>query len=208
MAKLIFIFFLCACATAADSTAVDPAFTASVRTDSTAEPILVQNVLLQLEFRGVGVYFKDDYPTLPAFPMENGEIIRFENVRQAFCRGERVFWRKFVQPELRSNYTDVDAEGYRRYSDVEVRLKLIDYNGKITEGLLKRPDFSDVFLIGKTERGEFRLQLDQENGKTVEINFRKASVRRCKKSPDHIFWQPDYRYCPYCGEELISETTP
>ena len=209
MKKQIVLFVLAASIAAAQSTEVISPFTGKIRPDTSQTYIDVANLTLRMEYKGYGLYYPADYPTLTMVPLDNGEIIQFENIKEITLHGERVFWRKYVAPEDRNNYFDVDAEGYRRYSDVEVMLRITDWDGKVTEGMLKRPEASDVYFEGKTERGIFRLQIDQENNKIVHVRFMRTVILRCTGDPAHVFENVDYKFCPICGKPLnkVDKTT-
>lgn len=202
MKKWIVLFMLAAAMAAAQSTEAISPFAVKIRPDTSQAFIDVANLTLRMEYKGYGLYYPADYPTLTMLPLDNGEIIQFENIKEITLHGERVFWRRYVAPEERNNYLDVDAEGYRRYSDVEVMLQITDWDGKVTKGMLKRPEASDVYFEGKTERGIFRLQIDQENNKIVDVRFMRTVILRCTGDPTHVFENVDYKFCPICGKPL------
>lgn len=200
---LLLMIGLCVLAMASpDSTAVVSPFTAKIRPDTSQAYIAVSNLTLRMEYKGYGLYLPTDYPILTMIPLDNGEMVHFQTIQEITLHGERVQWKKFVAPDERGNYSDVDADGYRRYSDVEVIVDLKDWNGKITQAMLKRPENSDVYFEGKTERGNYRLQIDQENNKTVNVQFLKSFSVQCTGDPTHVFENAGFSFCPICGKPL------
>ena len=177
-------------------------FEAKIYPDSSKPAILVKNLQLEFIFAGYGVYLPSDYPTVTYFPLESGERINMENIAEVQCRPVRVEWKKYLEPEQRAQNVPVDAQGYRHWSDVEVDITLRDWNGNLVQSRLFRPDISDVFLIGKTDRGDFRLQLDQENGKMVRLEFEPLFIMQCTGDINHLFPNMRWKYCPICGASL------
>ncbi|HNW59467.1 MAG TPA: hypothetical protein PKI62_07320 [bacterium] len=177
-------------------------FEARVYPDSSKPAIQVKNLQLEFVFAGYGVYLPSDYPTMAAFPLESGERIAMENIAEVLCRPVRVQWKKFLEPEQRRADPQIDAEGYRHWSDVEVEVSLKDWNGGTVQSRLFRPEVSDVYITGTTDRGDFRLQLDQENGKLVRIEFEPLFIMQCTGDINHLFPNMKWKYCPLCGASL------
>ncbi|GEM_PF-597576 len=177
-------------------------FEARVYPDSSKPPIQVKNLQLEFVFAGYGVYLPSDYPTLTAFPLESGERIAMENIAEVVCKAVRVQWKKYQEPEKRHTDSRVDAQGYLHWSDVEVEVTLKDWNGQTVQSRLFRPEISDVYLTGTTDRGDFRLQLDQENGKSVRIEFEPLFIMQCTGDFNHLFPNMNWKYCPLCGASL------
>lgn len=177
-------------------------FEAKVYPDSTKPPVVVKQLQLEFIFAGYGVYLPSDYPTLTSFPLETGERVEMENIAEVLCRPVRVEWKKYLEPGQRQDKPTVDAQGYQHWSDVEVELTLKDWSGAVTAARLSRPEISDVYLTGKTDRGDFRLQLDQENGRTVRIEFEPLFIMRCTGDLSHLFPNMRWKYCPLCGSAL------
>lgn len=177
-------------------------FEARVYPDSSKPAIQVKNLQLEFVFAGYGVYLPSDYPTLTAFPLESGERIAMENIAELVCRPVRVQWKKYQEPDQRRTDARVDAQGYRHWSDVEVEVMLKDWNGNSVQSRLFRPEISDVYLTGMTDRGDFRLQLDQENGKMVRLEFEPLFIMQCTGDLNHLFPNMNWKYCPLCGASL------
>lgn len=178
------------------------AVTAFVEPDSGKEQIRVTDLKLDFRFAGYGYYLPSNYPVSESIPLENGEVVKLENIAEATFKARRVRWKKFIPEEERKNYTDVDSEGYRHWSAVEVECWIRDWEGNDTRSRIKRPDYSDVYLVGKTNRGEYGLQIDQENSKTVHVIFEPNFIMQCEKDKSHLFPNSSYVYCPFCGSKL------
>ncbi|HNY92017.1 MAG TPA: hypothetical protein PKM23_10880 [bacterium] len=179
---------------------------AKVYPDSSKPAVTVKNLQLEFVFAGYGVYLPSDYPTVTHFPLESGERVLMENVAEITCFPMRVEWKKYLEPDQRSRSVPVDAQGYRHWSDVEVEVLIKDWNGNQVKSRLFRPEISDVYLIGRTDRGDFRLQLDQENGKTVRIEFEPLFIMQCSGDINHLFPNMKWKYCPLCGASLKKVT--
>jgi hypothetical protein len=177
-------------------------FEAKIYPDSSKPAVQVKNLQLEFVFAGYGVYLPSDYPTVTHFPLESGERISMENIAEMYCQPVRVQWKKYVEPGQRNQNTMVDAQGYHHWSDVEVEITLKDWNGNLVRSRLFRPEISDVYLTGTTDRGDFRLQLDQENGKTVRIEFEPLFIMQCTGDINHLFPNMKWKYCPLCGASL------
>ena len=175
---------------------------AKVYPDSSKPAIVVKHLQLEFTFAGYGVYLPSDYPTVSYFPLESGERVSFESIAELICRPSRVQWKKYIEPAQRSSVTAVDQQGYRHWSDVEVEVAIKDWNGNQLNSRLFRPEISDVYLVGATDRGEFRLQIDQENGKTVRIEFEPLFIMQCSGNINHLFPNVRWKYCPLCGASL------
>lgn len=175
---------------------------AIVYADSGKTGVEVMNLRLEYEFAGYGLYIPEKYPTCQKFSLTNGQSVEFSNVSRAFLRGERVKWKKYIKPQNRSLYPNIDEQGYRHWSDIEVNTRIIDWQGNEIKSRLERPENSDVFLIGKTMQGDFSLQIDQENDKTVVVKFKPRFVMQCTKNEKHLFPNRHYKFCPICGAPL------
>ncbi|MBD3377197.1 hypothetical protein GF406_19360 [candidate division KSB1 bacterium] len=175
---------------------------ARISPDTTFTPILVKDIKLDFRFAGYGVYIPSNYPVVTKISLENGEIIPFPEIARMEMTGQRVQWKKFVQPGERSEYPSIDEQGYYHWSEIEVDVRLRDWDGEITKARLKRPELCDVYLIGRTERGEYELQIDQENDKTIVVEFLANFIMQCTENPTHIFPNKEYKYCPLCGNPL------
>lgn len=179
---------------------------ARIAADSGRQYITVQNLMIDFVFAGYGLYTPSEYPILTEMPLENGERILFNKIKEMTLSGERVFWKEFVPIEERSKFATIDANGYRHWSDIEVNVRATDWEGNVVKSRLKRPEYSDVFLRGETKRGELELQIDQENNKKVHIIFRPQFVMQCTGDKSHLFPNSDFKFCPYCGSPLIRIT--
>jgi hypothetical protein len=179
---------------------------ALVAADSGAYYIDVNNLILDFVFSGYGLYAPGDYPILTEFPLQNGERVRFDRIKEITLAPERVFWKEFVEFERRHEFTSIDEFGYRHWSDIELNVWLIDWEGNSIRSRLRRPQYSDIYLRGETGRGVLELQLDQENGKKVHIIFRPNYVMQCTGNKSHIFPNSSYKFCPLCGSSLIKLT--
>ena len=67
---------------------------------------------------------------------------------------------------------------------------------------LQRPEVSDIFLSGATEHGDYRLQLDQENNRTVRVQFEALFIMQCRGNLKHLFPNLNWKFCPLCGSSL------
>ncbi len=179
---------------------------ARVAADSGDQYIYVKNLMLDFVFAGYGLYAPSEYPIITEIPLENGERIRFDKIKEMSLSGQRVFWKEFVPLDKRDKFTTVDANGYRHWSDIEVNVRLVDWEGNVVASRLKRPEYADVYLRGETNRGELELQIDQENDKKVHVVFRPHFVMQCTGNKSHLFPNSDFKYCPYCGHPLTRIT--
>ncbi|MBN1479925.1 hypothetical protein EH223_18535 [candidate division KSB1 bacterium] len=179
---------------------------ARVSADSGKYYVEVNNLLLDFVFAGYGLYAPGDYPILTEFPLANGEKVRFDRVKEVTFSPERVFWKEYVEYDKRKEYLNVDENGYRHWSEIEVNVRLVDWENNFIHSRLKRPESSDIYLRGETSRGELELQVDQENGKKVHIIFRPNFVMQCTGEKSHLFPNSAFKYCPICGKPLIKWT--
>ncbi|MBN1466953.1 hypothetical protein JXA02_14460 [candidate division KSB1 bacterium] len=179
---------------------------ALVAADSGKYYIDVKNLILDFVFSGYGLYSPGDFPILTEFPLQNGERVRFDRIKEITLSPERLFWKEYVGPEKRQQYANVDEQGYRHWSDIEINVRLIDWEGNLIRSRLRRPEYSDIFLRGETSRGVFELELDQENGNKVHIVFRPNYVMQCTGNKSHLFPNSTYKFCPLCGHSLIKLT--
>lgn len=182
--------------------------TAMISPDSGENQIKVKELQLDFKFAGYGYYMPAQYPIADEIPLENGEIVQLANIAEATFSASRVNWKKFIPETERKNYAKVANDGYRHWSAVEVEVWLRDWDGNITESRIKRPDYADVFLIGKTQRGDYSLQIDQENNKTVHVVFEPTFILQCTKDKSHLFPNSSYQFCPYCGSKLKKINKP
>jgi hypothetical protein len=196
------IFIACLMGTSYSQNEKLSSFTASVYPDKNADAIEVNHLKLNFTFAGYGVYLPSEYPTLTSIPLEDGEDVNFASIRKLTVTGKRVNWKKYIEPDQRRKYEDIDADGYYHWSDVEVEVTITDWNDKVITSRIKRPDVADVYLVGQTDRGDFRLQLDQENNKTVVVSFKPNFVMQCENDPTHLFPNLNWKYCPICGGKL------
>jgi hypothetical protein len=180
----------------------DPSITAMIAPDSGENQIKVRELKLDFKFAGYGYYMPSNYPLADEIPLENGEIVQLENIAEATLNASRVQWKKFISEPERKNYTDIADDGYRHWSAIEVDVWLRDWDGNITSSRIKRPEYADVFLVGITQRGDFSLQIDQENNKTVQIIFEPTFILQCTKDKTHLFPNSSFQFCPYCGSKL------
>jgi len=177
-------------------------FNAYVSPDSARESIYVTALKIDFKFAGYGTYIPAEYPTLTELPLETGERISFDKIAEATFKAERVQWKQFVDPDQRHQYESVDEQGYRHWSDVEIVATVKDWEGETIRSRIARPEVSDVFLSGKTSRGDFRLQIDQENNKTVHVVFEPLFSMVCAKDASHVFPNSSWTFCPICGSKL------
>ena len=196
------IFIACLTGLASGQGEDSPSFTATVYPDKSGEGIEVNHLKLDFVFAGYGVYIPSEYPTLTQIPLEVGENVKFENVKRLTLAGKRVSWKKYIEPDQRRKYENMDGDGYYHWSDIEVEVTVTDWNDKVITSRIKRPDVADVFLIGQTNRGDFKLQLDQENNKTVVAVFKPNFVMQCQNDHTHLYPNLNWQYCPICGGKL------
>ena len=76
------------------------------------------------------------------------------------------------------------------------------WDGRVTHSRLQRPEVSDIFLSGATEHGDYRLQLDQENNRTVRVQFEALFIMQCRGNLKHLFPNLNWKFCPLCGSSL------
>lgn len=179
---------------------------ARVSADSGKYYVEVNNLLLDFVFAGYGLYAPGDYPILTEIPLENGEKVRFDRIKEITMTPERVFWKEYIEFEKRKEYINVDENGYRQWSDIEVNIRLVDWENNVIYSRLKRPEESDIYLRGETIRGVLELQVDRENGKKTHVIFRPNFVMQCTGDKSHLFPNSHYVYCPVCGKKLIKLT--
>lgn len=177
-------------------------FSAIVYPDSSGKSVTVNNLRLDFRFAGYGIYLPDNYPSVTYLPLETGENINFQYLIEVTFTGKRVEWKQFVEPERRDEYDNIDKNGYRHWTAVEVQTSVLDLQRNRTESRIDRPDYADVYLKGTTPRGDFKLKLNQENGKTVRIVFKSSLVLQCVKDSTHVFPHSDWKFCPVCGGAL------
>lgn len=176
---------------------------AIVSPDSAKEPpIRVSDLKLDFVFAGYGIYVEAEYPLLLEIPLMSGERVHLEKISQVSFHSKRVNWKKYVKPTERAQHRDIDSEGYRHWSDIEVDVYIKDLQGNLISGRIQRPEYGDIYLVGKTERGDFKLQVDQENNKTVLINILHDWSMQCEKNPLHVFSDASWKFCPICGGKL------
>jgi hypothetical protein len=204
--SLVISFALSAAEPDIKQTSPPRSLSAKVAPDSGESWVAVNDLKLEFTFAGYGYYDPKDYGTLTELPLETGERVEFENIAEMTVTGIRTHWRKYVQPAERDQYDNVDEEvdenGYRTWSDVEADLVIVDWNGKVIRSRIERPELADIYLIGRTARGTFKLQLDQENGKKVHVKFLPVFVMQCSKNSSHTFHNTTWKFCPHCGAEL------
>jgi hypothetical protein len=179
-----------------------PGITAFVESDSGKNRIKVENLKLEFKYGGYGVYVISDYPVLTRIPLENGEFVQFSSILSATFRGKRVEWKQYIERENRNEFDNIDDMGFYHWDELEVECVIKDKQDNIIRSRIKRPHLADIFLTGTTDRGDFRLQLDLENGKTVYAILVPDYVMQCIKNSAHVFPNSDWLYCPYCGGKL------
>ncbi len=179
---------------------------ARVAADSGTYYVQVNNLLLDFVFAGYGLYSPGDYPILTEIPLENGERVRFDRIRSMTLTTERVYWKEFVDPERRKEFVNIDENGYRQWSDIEVNVRITDWENNTIVSRLKKPEESDIFLRGETSRGVLELQVDVEGNKKTHIIFIPNFVMQCTGDKSHIFVNVNYAYCPTCGKKLTKIT--
>ena len=207
--KILYLYlgFFALCAGMAFSQDLkEPVLTAYVEPDSGKTSIRVSEVQLSFKFAGYGVYNPEDYPVMNKIPLENGMTIKLNQIAEMQFRAERVSWKKFIPQKERHQYKDVDEEGYRRWSAVEVNAKIKDWDGKSFNSRILRPEFADIYLTGQTNNGVYNLQIDQENDKVIHVVFEAEFVMQCEKDHQHIFPNKSWKYCPLCGAKLKKHT--
>ncbi len=179
---------------------------ARVSADSGRYYVEVNNLLLDFVFAGFGLYSPGKYPILTEIPLENGEKVRFDRIKEVTFSAERVYWKEFVEPEKRKEYVDIDENGYRHWSDIEVNVHLVDWENKDLMSRLTKPEQADIFIRGETSRGVLELQLDVENGKKSHIVFIPNFVMQCTSDKTHLFVNSNHQFCPKCGNKLTKLT--
>jgi hypothetical protein len=175
---------------------------AKVYPDSSGVFVYVKNVTLNFIFTGYGVYVPEDYPSVTSVPLENGERINFDNIIQMVLRPKRVYWKKIMEPSQQHQLGEIGPDGYRYWSQVETEIFLKTCDGATINSRIQRPDYSDLFICGLTDRGDFKLQIDQENGKTVRIEFEPVFIMQCNKDLGHLYPNKHWKFCPLCGAPL------
>jgi hypothetical protein len=179
---------------------------ARVAADSGKYYVEVNNLLLDFVFAGYGLYSPGDYPILTEIPLQNGEKVRFDRIKELTFSGERAYWKEFIEPEKRNQYVDVDENGYRKWSDIEVNVYLVDWENNKLVSRLKKPEQANIFIRGETNRGVLELQVDVEKNKKTHIIFRPNFVMQCTGDKSHLFVNSNHQFCPICGQKLIKIT--
>ncbi len=179
---------------------------ARVAADSGKYYVEVNNLLLDFVFAGYGLYSPGDYPILTEIPLQNGEKIRFDRIKEITFSGERAYWKEFIDPAKRGQYSDIDENGYRKWSDVQVNVYLVDWENNTLVSRLKKPEQADIFIRGETNRGVLELQVDVENKSKTHIIFRPNYVMQCTGDKSHLFVNSTHQFCPKCGKKLIKIT--
>jgi len=182
-----------------------PAFRAQISVNSSQEYILAQQILMDFDFSGFGIYAPADYPLTTKVPLQNGEIIPFDKIKEMTLWSERVIQKKYVSPENRAQY-NVDNQGYRYKSEFVINVTLVDWEGDTLVSRIKQPEYSDVYIRGQTKRGDVEIILDHESDDVVHVVFLPNYVLQCSGDKSHIFPNADYKYCPKCGKLLIKIT--
>ncbi len=177
-------------------------YNAKVYPDSIGACVYVKQVHLDFKFSGYGVYVPSDYPSLTCIPLENGERINFTNIAQMTLRSKRIHWKKYIEPAQRHQFDDMRADGYRYWSEMEAEAVIKTWDGVEIKSRIQRPDHSDVFISGITDRGDFKLQIDQENNKTVRLEFLPGFIMQCTADLQHLFPNVQWKFCPLCGAAL------
>jgi hypothetical protein len=175
---------------------------ARVYPDSVGGHAYVKQLHLDFKFSGYGVYVPSDYPSLTCVPLENGERIDFNSIAEMCIHSKRVYWKKFVEPAQRHQFEDIGSDGYRYWSEMEADVEIKAWDGAEIRSRIQHPDYSDVFISGNTDRGDFKLQIDQENNKTVRIEFLPSFIMQCTADLQHLFPNSQWKFCPLCGATL------
>ena len=183
-------------------------FSAIVYPDSAGQSVSVNNLRLDFQFAGYGIYMPNNYPTVAYIPLETGERVKFQYLLEVTFRGKRVEWKQFVESDRRDEFDNIDKDGYRHWTGVEVQTSALDLQRKRINSRIKRPEYADMYLKGSTPRGEFKLKLNQENGKTVRVVFKQSLLLQCVKDTTHVFPNSDWKFCPVCGGILKAIPVP
>lgn len=175
---------------------------AQVYAGDSSPSVRVNNLKLDFRFGGYGVYKPSDYPTITHIPLETGENVQFANIVEVSFTGKRIQWKKFVASDERSEYKNLDLDGYYHWSEIELETSILDTKGERIKVRMKKPEAADVFLIGQTDRGKFELKLNEENSKTVKLIFHPSVILQCTKNPQHVYSNPEWKFCPIDGAPL------
>ncbi len=183
-------------------------FHAKIYPDSSDFFIHVMRAQLDFRFAGIGVYAAEDYPCLSSIPLENGERIAFENITRMTLRPVRVFWKKYLEPSQRRAMDEIDQNGYRLWSSVEVDAAVTTWDGTVIRSRIHHADQADIFITGTTDLGDYQLQLDQENGKSVRVEFEPIFIMQCTSDLTHLYPNRSWSFCPICGAALRRVSKP
>lgn len=183
-------------------------FHAKIYPDSSEFFIHVMGVQLDFRFVGIGVYAAEDYPSLSSIPLENGQRIAFENITRMTLRPVRVFWKKYLEPSKRRATDEIDRDGYCISSSVEVDAAVTTWDGTVIRSRIHHADPADIFITGTTDLGDYQLQLDQENGKSVRVEFEPVFIMQCTSDLTHLFPNRPWSFCPICGAALRRISKP
>lgn len=102
-------------------------------------PVLISDLKLDFSFRGMGVYYPRDYPTLTSIPLINGMMVDFDKIAEV----------TFMEKQEETN----------EKNDTFLKVDLLAIDGTRVKSVLKEPSRASVNLIGKSALGSFKQDL-------------------------------------------------
>jgi len=175
---------------------------AKVSADTGLPTVDVAHLRLDFRFAGYGIYQVNDYPLLKHIPLETGEYISFENISNAVFESKKVHWKAFVEPVERIEFENIDSLGFRHWQSIEIYARIKDWKGDTIKARIQRPEESNVFLTGRTKRGDYILKLNTPGYQRIKVDFAPHVTMQCPKEMTHTFPNSSFQYCPYCGIAL------
>ena len=102
-------------------------------------PVLISDVKLNFSFRGTGMYYLRDYPTLTSIPLINGMMVDLDKIAEV----------TFIKKQEETN----------EKNDTFIKVDLLAIDGTRVKSVLREPSRASVNLIGKSALGSFRQDL-------------------------------------------------
>lgn len=120
-------------------------------------PVAVSDLKMKFEYHGYGGYKPSDYSATEAIPLETGINVDFAKTDVV------TFVPKPVEHRAK------DHKWIETVVDVELKL----VTGATIKQQLKPPESARVYLVGKTEFGDFKYLLNERRSSTVTVTFQK-----------------------------------
>jgi len=117
----------------------------------TNAPVCVANPQIDFKYGGSGIYNGSDYRATKLLPLTSGITVDLTKVRKIRFSPKK--------------------EKVRNRTEMGVEAELEMTTGTVLKEAVNRPVFGKAILIGETEFGGFRYQLNSEDSKPVEMKF-------------------------------------